>query len=397
MAHFLLSYRSQEDPMGIRILVADDDPDIRMSLSERLRWLGHEVVTAADGQGALAAVEAHALDLAFLDVSMPRLTGIEALKLMRKRWPDLPVVVVTAYGTIRLAVEAMKEGAVDFITKPFEQGQIDQTVTTIVERMGQRVEITQLMGEITHDVKNLLMPLVAGTDLLAEEIDDVFRHLPTMEPARAEQSHSACEEVITMFRNTSRRIQDRMKAIADYAALTRVSQKFEACLIGKIAESVVKSLRAAAEQRQVRLSTEGLRGLPAIAGDEARLYSLLYNLVNNAIPEVPPHGLVTISGSHQAGDDFIRLRVADTGNGMPPDIRDHLFTNRLVSSKTGGTGLGTKIVKDVVDMHGGRITVESELGKGTTFDIRLPIEGPAFLRPTDTPVQAAQESRLTPQ
>jgi signal transduction histidine kinase len=377
--------------MGIRILVADDDADIRMSLSERLRWLGHEVITAADGRAALAAVEAHALDLIFLDVSMPRLNGIEALKLIRKRWPNLPVVVVTAYGTIRLAVEAMKEGAVDFITKPFEQGQIDQTVSAMIERMGHRVEITKLMGEITHDVKNLLMPLVAGTDLLAEEIDDVFRHLPTMEPARAEQSHTACDEVITMFRNTSRRIQDRMKAIADYAALTRVSQKFEPCMISKIAESVVKSLRGAAEQRQVALRMEGLQGLPAIAGDEARLYSLLYNLVNNAIPEVPPQGLVTISGSHAAGDDFIRLRVEDTGNGMPAEIRDHLFTNRLVSNKTGGTGLGTKIVKDVVDMHGGRITVESEPGRGTRFEIRLPIEGPAFLQTTETQVPSASQ------
>ncbi|HET7909111.1 MAG TPA: response regulator [Nitrospira sp.] len=375
--------------MGIRILVADDDADIRMSLSERLRWLGHEVITAADGQAALGAVEAHALDMMFLDVSMPRVNGIEALKRIRKRWPNLPVVVVTAYGTIRLAVEAMKEGAVDFITKPFEQGQIDQTVSAMVERMGQRVEITRLMGEITHDVKNLLMPLVAGTDLLAEEIDDVFRHLPTMEPARAEQSHSACEEVIAMFRNTSRRIQDRMKAIADYAAVTRVSQKFEPCAIIKIAESVVKSLRAAAEQRQVALRLEGLQALPAIAGDEARLYSLLYNLVNNAIPEVPPQGLVTISGSHAAGDDFIRLSVADTGNGMPAEIRDHLFTNRLVTSKSGGTGLGTKIVKDVVDMHGGRITVESEPGRGTAFEIRLPIEGPAFLRPAEKQSRSA--------
>jgi len=380
--------------MAIRILVADDDPDISMSLSERLRWLGHEVVTAADGQAALAAVEAHALDLAFLDVSMPRLNGIEALKLIRKRWPNLPIVVVTAYGTIRLAVEAMKECAVDFITKPFEQGQIDQTVSTIIDRMGQRVEITKLMGEITHDVKNLLMPLVVGTDLLAEEIDDVFRHLPTMERARAEQSHSACEEVITMFRNTSRRIQDRMKAIADYAAVTRVSQKFEPCVIGKIAESVVKSLRSAAEQRQVTLRMEGLQGLPAIAGDEARLYSLLYNLVNNAIPEVPPRGLVTISGFHEAGDDFIRLRVVDTGNGMSAEIRDHLFTNRMVSNKTGGTGLGTKIVKDVVEMHGGRITVESEPGRGTTFEIRLPIDGPAFLKPVDVRVQSASASHL---
>lgn len=380
--------------MAIRILVADDDPDISMSLSERLRWLGHEVVTAADGQAALAAVEAHALDLAFLDVSMPRLNGIEALKLIRKRWPNLPIVVVTAYGTIRLAVEAMKEGAVEFITKPFEQGQIDQTVSTIIDRMGQRMEITKLMGEITHDVKNLLMPLVVGTDLLAEEIDDVFRHLPTTERARAEQSHSNCEEVITMFRNTSRRIQDRMKAIADYAAVTRVSQKFEPCVIGKIAESVVKSLRSAAEQRQVTLRMEGLQGLPAIAGDEARLYSLLYNLVNNAIPEVPPRGLVTISGFHEAGDDFIRLRVVDTGNGMSAEIRDHLFTNRMVSNKTGGTGLGTKIVKDVVEMHGGRITVESEPGRGTTFEIRLPIDGPAFLKPVDVRVQSASASHL---
>ena len=129
--------------------------------------------------------------------------------------------------------------------------------------------------------------------------------------------------------------------------------------------------------------------MPAIAGDEARLYSLLYNLVNNAIPEVPPHGLVTISGSHKDGDDFIRLRVADTGKGMPPDIRDNLFTNRLVSSKNGGTGLGTKIVKDVVDMHGGRISVESETDKGTTFEIRLPIQGPAFLQTADAPAQAS--------
>ena len=365
--------------MGIRILVADDDPDIVFGLSERLRWLGHDVVTANDGQAALAAVESHALDLALLDVSMPQLNGIEALKCMRKRWPNLPVVVVTAYGTIRLAVEAMKEGAVDFITKPFEPGQIDLIVATMVERMDRRVEMNQLMGEITHDVKNLLMPLVAGTDLLAVEIDDLFKNLPKKEAVRAEQSHLACDEVIALLKNSSRRIQDRMKAIADYAALTRVQQKFESCRIHKIAESVVKSLRKFAEQHHVSLQMEGLQSFPAIMGDDARLHSLLYNLVNNAIPEVPPHGSVTIGGSHCNGDEFIEFYVKDTGNGMAPETRDNLFTNRVVSRKTGGTGLGTKIVRDVVEMHGGHISVQSELGKGTTFQIRLPIAGPAFL------------------
>ena len=70
------------------------------------------------------------------------------------------------------------------------------------------------------------------------------------------------------------------------------------------------------------------------------------------------------------------LSVIDTGRGMPPQVRDSLFTDRVVSRKTGGTGLGTKIVRDAVEAHGGSITVESEEGKGTAFHIRLPIQGP---------------------
>lgn len=366
--------------MGIRILVADDDPDIVLSVSERLRWMGYEVITAGDGHAALSAVESHSLDLVLIDVSMPQLSGIEVLKRIRPRWPNLPVVILTAYGTIRLAVEAMKEGAVDFIAKPFEHGQIDTVVTTVLGRSEQRVEMTQLMGEITHDVKNLLMPLVTGTDLLAEEIDDLFKNLPESESVQAEKSHHTCAEVIQLLRNTSRRIQDRMKGIADYAAVARASQHFESCRIAKIAGSVMKSLRVLAEQKHITVRLEGLDNLPEIVGDEPRLYSLLYNLVNNAIPEVPPLGSITIYGRHRADDDFIELAVQDTGNGMPPEIRDSLFTNRLVSRKAGGTGLGTRIVKDVVDMHGGQIAVHSQEGNGTTFVIRLPIRPLALVQ-----------------
>jgi signal transduction histidine kinase len=70
------------------------------------------------------------------------------------------------------------------------------------------------------------------------------------------------------------------------------------------------------------------------------------------------------------------LAVADTGRGMPPEVRNSLFTARAISRKPGGTGLGTKIVKDVVDAHGGEITVESKEGVGTIFTMRLPIEPP---------------------
>jgi signal transduction histidine kinase len=364
--------------MGIRILVVDDDPDIVLSLSDRLKWLGHEVTSACDGQAALNALESQPADLVFLDVDMPRLSGIEALRRIRPRWPDLPVIILTAYGTIPLAVEAMKEGAVDFITKPFEHSQLDSVVAKALERNELKGEITRLLGEISHDVKNLLMPLVCGTDLLADEINELFKKLPEMEAVRAQESHNLCDEVIEMLRSTSNRIQDRMKGIADYVALTRAPQSFKPCQIAKVAESVEKSLRLLVEQKQIVLRIEGLDTLPPIMADENRLYSALYNLVHNAIPEVPALGSITIHGYLDAANESIMLTIQDTGKGMSPEIRDSLFTTRVVSRKAGGTGLGTKIVKDAIDAHGGQIAVESQEGKGTTFLIRLPFRPPTF-------------------
>jgi signal transduction histidine kinase len=363
--------------MGIRVLVADDDPDIVMGLSDRLKWLGHDVTSACDGQAALTVVESSPVDLVFLDLDMPRLTGIEALTRILQRRPNLPVIILTAYGTIPLAVEAMKDGAVDFLTKPLESGQLDSVVAKALKQSELKGETTRLLGEISHDIKNLLMPLATGTDLLAGEIDDLFKKLPELEATRAEASHHLCDEVIEILQNTSRRIQDRMKAIADYVAVNRAPQKFELCHIAKIVEGVGRSLRVLVEQKEILLRIEGLDTLPPIMADENRIYSALYNLVHNAIPEVPAGGVITIRGCLDEANNSIMLSIQDTGKGMLPDVRDSLFTARTISRKAGGTGLGTKIVKDVIDAHGGQIAVESKEGKGTVFLIRLPLNPPA--------------------
>ena len=106
------------------------------------------------------------------------------------------------------------------------------------------------------------------------------------------------------------------------------------------------------------------------------MFNAFYNLINNAIPEVPAGGSVTVRGQTDSSGKAVVLSISDTGRGMPPELRDSLFTSRVVSRKAGGTGLGIKIVKDVVDAHGGSIAVESEEGKGTTFRLQLPIAGP---------------------
>jgi len=255
-------------------------------------------------------------------------------------------------------------------------------------------EVARVLGDIGHDIKNLLMPVICGTGLLESEIKDLLNSSRKIPTTKAKASFELCAEVIGMVRSSTRRIQDRVKEIADCVKGRTTPPEFAQCQIARVVDSVFETLRWVATEKEVAFRSSGLDQLPQIVADERRLFNAFYNLVNNAIPEVPPHGSVTIGGSHCNGDDFIEFYVKDTGNGMAPETRDNLFTNRVVSRKTGGTGLGTKIVRDVVEMHGGHISVQSELGKGTTFQIRLPIAGPAFLDPSERRKPAAS-SRAT--
>ena len=119
---------------GTTILVVDDDGDIRDILSETLNSLGYRVITAANGQECLDKVEKEAPELVFLDIEMPVKNGLEVLKELRRRGRDTTAIMITAYGSIERAVQAMKEGAFDFITKPFDLDHIVLIVEKALER-----------------------------------------------------------------------------------------------------------------------------------------------------------------------------------------------------------------------------------------------------------------------
>jgi FixJ family two-component response regulator len=314
----------------MRLLVVDDDPDIVMSLCDRLQEMRHTVSSASDGQAALVALEPDPVDLVLLDVDMPRLNGAETLRLIKKRWPELPVIMMTAYGTIQSAVTAIQDGATDFITKPLGYSQLDATIAKAMERHELTNEITRLLGTISHDIKNLLQPIVSGTDLLSNEIIDLFKKLPEMESVKTQESHQLCDEVIEMLRTASSRIQIHMKEIADYVKVTQALHRFVPCQIAKIAESVEMTLRPLVRQKEITLRLEGLDILPPIMADETRLYSAFYNLTHNAIPEVPPQGSITIRGELDAASESVVISFQDTGQGMPPEIRDSLFTTGAI-------------------------------------------------------------------
>jgi len=218
----------------------------------------------------------------------------------------------------------------------------------------------------------LLQPMVCGTDLLESEISDLVQRLRPVEVIKAEESHHLCRELIEMLRNTTQRMQQRMKGIADYVNLLKRPVVFAPCHLEKLVEQVFTTLTHVAQLKNVELRRDG-EELPPIMADEGRLFILLYNLVNNAIAEVPQNGWVRVGGQGVTSDHTVKLVIADNGPGMPPSVRDGLFTAQHISRKPGGTGLGLKIVGEIVDDHGGQITVESMEGKGTSFYVHLPI------------------------
>ena len=116
------------------ILVVDDDPDIQEVLRDRLESLGYEVLTASNGKDALESIAKESPQMVLLDIEMPEMNGLEVLKELRSRQTDLTVVIITAYGTIERAVQAMKAGAYDFIPKPFEPDHIEVVVKKALER-----------------------------------------------------------------------------------------------------------------------------------------------------------------------------------------------------------------------------------------------------------------------
>ena len=301
------------------------------------------------------------------------LTGFhtqDMIALPLKRWEGHPIGVLEVMnkreGRLNQDDVAILTIIAAFTALSIEQARLFQEAKL--------AEVARILGNIGHDVKNMLMPVLCGTSLLKDEINEVFGSLPKFDPNKALASHEVCLEVIEMVANNAKRIQGRVKEIADCVKGLTSPPRFAPCKLHHVVASVFDTLNLMAQEKGITLLHEGIVELPEMQADESRLFNAFYNLVNNAIAEVPQGGSITIKGQIESNGKTIHVSVMDTGRGMPAEIRDTLFTSRVISRKQGGTGLGTKIVKDVVEAHSGVIEVESEINVGTIFHIHFPME-----------------------
>ncbi len=135
-----------------KILVADDEKSIRLVLKRYLQSKGHQVIEAEDGLKALKALEEEAVDLAFVDVKMPKLSGIELLKRVKKK---TPIVILTAYGTMDITVKAIEEGAAEYITKPFSFEEISEVLERLLKREEEKEEFERGKEEVIGSSKRM--------------------------------------------------------------------------------------------------------------------------------------------------------------------------------------------------------------------------------------------------
>ena len=310
--------------------------------------------------------------------SVEKLTGYRTRDLLTvplKRWEGDPIGVLQVMNK-RDGLLSVEDLAILTIVSAITASSIERARLYQEARLA---EVVRLLGDIGHDIKNLLMPVVCGAGLMQSDLHELLEDALKRGDEQAKARFDQCQDVVQMVKNSTHRIQDRVKEIADCVKGLTTPPAFAPCRLSRIVKEVIETLDWCADQKGVAIQTSGLDQVPEIVADERRLFNALYNLINNSIPEVPRGGQITIAVKEEPVGVSLHITVADTGKGMPPEIRDTLFTPAAKSSKRGGSGLGTKIVKDVVDAHNGKITVESQVGIGTTFHIYLPLRPLKFL------------------
>ena len=234
-----------------------------------------------------------------------------------------------------------------------------QNITYLRDKDRARVN---LVATLSHELKTPLTSLALSTGLLE-------RSKEALEPKAQELLATVGEDV-----GRIRRLADDLLDLARGSSKMITIRDIEIDLC-QLVRLVSKTFRLQADQKQVTLSAGVNASAPKIHGDPVKLSWALSNLISNALRYTPEGGVVSINSGD--GANAVLLKVSDTGPGIPQQIKEHLFERftqwNVNGSEPGSSGLGLAIVKEIVEGHGGRIFVDSTLGKGTCFTLELPI------------------------
>lgn len=367
------------------ILLVDDELTILKSLGRDLRSEGYGVITADSGIKALEIMGKAHPDLLITDLMMEGLDGFQVLKYSKKKDPGRPVIILTGFGDMGSAIDALRLGADDYLLKPcdleelifrIDRGLEKQTLLERLQTQQQKLlreiearkqaeeslresseKIKLFAYSVAHDLKN---PSIA--------ICGLTRRLQKIHPRGGdEKSRELCDQIV----RSSEQIAELVETINSYIATKERPLNFEVVDSGEIVRVIGEEFAHRLKNRHIRwLEPEGV---PAIRADRMSMIRVLRNLVDNAL-KYGGQGLSEIEVGYRSADDFHIFSVRDDGVGLKEKADDGIFTHfsrRETGRNIEGTGLGLSIVKEIAELHQGTAWMEPAAEKGIAFCFSL--------------------------
>ena len=383
--------QGMEETPTARILIVDDEAALATALARTLQNEGYSTTSVTNATRAVpllqtALTSGSPFDVLITDLMMPEMNGIALLRAALQEDEHLAVVVMTGHGTIDSAVAAMKNGALDFIEKPFNLTVIRPVLSrafavrrlrrenaALVARVAERTqeleaanselssvnrELEAFAHTVAHDLRTPLHAMMGFAELLSSEKPGALNDVQ--------------KEYLLDIQDSGERLTHLTKHLLDIALLGSGRLERESVNVAEMVTEVLTELRRSSPDRELTLC---IGPLPEASADRTLLREVFVNLLSNAIKFTgkTQDPRIEIDGWHEAGHAVYRVR--DNGAGFDPREARSLFMpfRRLhAGDQFEGTGVGLSLVRRIVERHGGQVTAEGEVGRGACFRISLP-------------------------
>jgi len=357
-----------------KILIIDDEEVVLDSCTQILRGGKYEISTASSGTLGIKLAQEIQPDLIFVDLKMPGISGFEVLEKISMIDPNVVMIVITGYATVSSAVEAMKNGAYDFLPKPFTPDEFrliaqrglekrKLTLETIALRREKELLREQFASIVSHELK---APLGAVQQNLFALEFELSNSLNDAQKEKLERIKVRIGELLQMINSWLRVFS---------VDINKLKENFAQISISDPLSKALESVESLAARKNIEIICSVSPSIPPIIGDGISLSEAFVNIIGNAIKYSHDGSKVTLQADIQ--DNNILVSIKDTGIGVSEDDLPHIFDG-FYRGKAGqaaatGHGIGLAVSRQIIEAHNGMISVESEPGKGTTFIISLPI------------------------
>jgi signal transduction histidine kinase len=375
-----------------RILVVEDDAGSRLTLCGILEDAGYEVTGVEKGTEALEVIKDGNFNVIITDIKLPDVGGMSVLELAKEINPDVAVVIMTGYASVETAVNAVNEGAYAYFVKPVNMDEMKTAIVNALRQQKLSRENKRLVDDLQRSNKLLFeanRQLRAATEAKSIFLAHMSHELRTPLNAVIGFSDLLIGGIAGKINNKQRQcLEDILSSgkhllslINDILDLSKVEAgkidiRPESLRLADVVDDAVTTVKPMIDESKHKLAVSIAEDLPPVYGDRNRLKQILLNLLSNAIKFTPDGGKLYLETSRE--DDFCKVSMVDNGIGIRKEDQTCIFEpftqlDTQPGERKQGTGLGLALTKQLVELLGGKIWVESEYGKGSQFSFTIPL------------------------